>query len=138
MKINLTISNGLTPEANSIGRFIPSSVAGIKALELFFIDGNHQGVIYKSMIRVPFFSEFLNDQDVLLVKKIAENKFSFEKIEGFSLDNKLVIIMQSRLYGYLHENNLHCTPSLFAAPIINEMYDSLTDELSLISIEFDF
>jgi len=138
MKINLTISNGLTPEAKNIGGFIPSTVAGINALELFFIDENHQEVIYKSIIRVPFFSEFLNDQDVLLVKQVGKNKFYFEKIEGFSLDNKLVIIMPSRLYGYLHDNNLHCTPSLFAAPIINEMYDSLTDELSLISIEYDF
>lgn len=138
MKINLIISNGLTPEAKKFGRFIPSSVTGINTLELFFIDENYQGVIYKSIIRVPFFSKFFNDKDVILVKKIGNNKFSFEKIEEFSLENKLVIIMQSKLYGYLHDNNLNYTPCLFAAPKINEVYDSLTDELSLISIARDF
>ncbi|MEL4889430.1 hypothetical protein N6P31_20760 [Pectobacterium betavasculorum] len=138
MKINVTISNGLTTEAKKNDGFIPSSVVGINTLELFFIEENYQGVIYKSMIRVPLLSEYLNDQDVLLVKRIDKNKFSFERVEGFSLENKIVIIMPSRLYGYLHDDNLHFTPALFTAPIVNEKYDNLTDKLSLISIQFDF
>ncbi|EDN4766441.1 hypothetical protein BVY88_000017 [Salmonella enterica subsp. enterica serovar Javiana] len=138
MKINVTISNGLTIEAEKNDGFIPSSVMGINTLELFFIEENYKGVVYKSMIRVPLLSEYLNDQDVLLVKKIDENKFSFEKVEGFSLENKMVIIMPSRLYGYLHDDNLHFTPALFTAPIVNEKYDNLTDKLFLISIQFDF
>ena len=64
MKINVTISNGLTIEAEKNDGFIPSSVVGINTLELFFIEENYKGVVYKSMIRVPLLSEYLNDQDV--------------------------------------------------------------------------
>lgn len=55
--------------------------------------------------------------------------FSFEKVEGFSLENKMVIIILSRLYGYLHDDNLLFTPALFTTPIVNEKYDNLTDKL---------
>lgn len=138
MKINLTISNSLTPKAKKNGGLIPSSVTGINYLELFFVkDINHE-IIYNATVRIPFLDEYLNDQDVLLVKKIDKNKFSFEKIEGFSFGNKSVIIMPSELYGYLHDDNLHFTPSLFTAPIMSEKYDHLSNKLSMISICYEF
>ena len=83
MKINVTISNGLTIEAEKNDGFIPSSVVGINTLELFFIEENYKGVVYKSMIRVPLLSEYLNDQDVLLVKKLMKICFLLRRLKAF-------------------------------------------------------
>lgn len=134
MIINMHITNLQTSESEKNGGFIPSSVKGVEFKKLFFIDEYNRDIVYEVISRLPFTEELWKDSDVFLLRKVDEKNFILEKIDEFSFSGKRILKVKSELFGSVHKDNLHFTPSLFAVPGLSKINFDSSDKLLMIFI----